>query len=183
MSQVVDPEAIELIPIDLPNLHRLAVCEPVDLGIIEIPDGALPPAKVAVRALAQLELGIPAFWCVPLLIVSKSRQSVLGGCGFKTAPTHGAVEISYGVARSERGRGVATVAVGRLLQMAVSSGLVQEVVAHVLPRNMASSRVVARLGFLRGQPFVDTDGETVVPWVWRSQPNSSFKPTPLRGAA
>lgn len=167
MSQIVEPEAIELIPVDLPNLHRLAASEPVDLGAMEIPDGALPPARVAARAMARLDLGTPAFWCVPFLIVSKPRQSVLGGCGFKTAPTNGTVEISYGVARSERGRGVATVAVGSLLQMAVSSGLVQQVVAHILPGNAASSRVVARLGFSSGQPFVDTDGETVMPWTLR----------------
>jgi RimJ/RimL family protein N-acetyltransferase len=81
-------------------------------------------------------------------------------------------EISYGVARSERGRGVATAAVGRLVQMAVATGLVQQVIAHVLPANIASTKVVARLGFLSGQPFVDTDGETVVPWIWHAGSNS-----------
>ena len=167
MSQIAEPEAIVLIPIDLRSLHHLAVSEPIDLGAMHIPDGALPPAKVAARALAQLDLGTPPFWCVPFLIVSESRQLVLGGCGFKAAPIHGTVEISYGVARSERGRGVATVAVGRLLQMALSSGLVQQVVAHILPGNAASSKVVARLGFSSGQPFVDSDGETVTPWTWR----------------
>jgi RimJ/RimL family protein N-acetyltransferase len=166
MSQVVDQNSIELVPIDLPNLRRLAMSEAVDLGILETPDGALPPAKVAARALTQLDLGVPGFWCVPLLIVSMPRQAVLGGCGFKRAPSDGTVEISYGVARGERGRGVATAAVGRLLQMAVATGEVQRVVAHILPSNTASSKVVARLGFLSGQPFVDTDGETVVPWTW-----------------
>ena len=161
------PETVTLVPLDMANLHRLAASEPVDLGDMRIPAGALPPAKVAARALAQLELGTPAEWCVPLLIVSPVRRTVLGGCGFKSAPANGTVEISYGVARSERGRGVAVAAVGSLLQMAASSGLVQEVVAHILPGNMASSRVVARLGFTQGPSLVDADGETVVRWTWR----------------
>ena len=169
MSLVADPESIALIPFDLPNLRRLAASEAVDLGAMAIPDGALPPAKVATRALTQLELGTPPFWCVPFLVVSEIRQSVLGGCGFKTAPVNGTVEISYGVARSERGRGVATSAVERLLQLA-STGLVQQVVAHILPDNVASSRVVSRLGFSSGQALVDSDGETVVPWVRRIAP-------------
>lgn len=161
------PEAITLVPLSVANLHRLAGSAPVDLGDMQIPAGALPPAKVAARALAQLELGTPIAWCVPLLIVSPARRTVLGGCGFKTAPTNGTVEISYGVARSERGRGVATAAVRSLLQMAASSGLVHEVVAHILPGNMASSRVVGRLGFRRGPSLVDAAGETVIRWSWR----------------
>lgn len=170
MSQGTNTESIALVPVDLPNLRRLAASEAVDLGAMAIPDGALPPAKVATRALTQLELGTPPFWCVPFLVVSETRQSVLGGCGFKTAPVNGMVEISYGVARSERGRGVATAAVERLLQLAAPTGLVQQVVAHILPDNVASSRVVSRLGFSSGQALVDSDGETVVPWVRRIAP-------------
>lgn len=162
-----EPETITLVPLGMADLHRLAASEPVDPGGMLIPAGALPPAKVAARALAQLELGTPAAWCVPLLIVAPMRRTVLGGCGFKTAPANGTVEISYGVARSERGRGVATAAVRSLLQMAASSGLVHEVVAHIVPGNMASSRVVARLGFSQGPSFVDADGETVIRWAWR----------------
>jgi [ribosomal protein S5]-alanine N-acetyltransferase len=154
--------AIELLPIDLHNLCRLAVSEAVDLGEMQIFEGALPPPHVAARALAQLHLGTSAHWCVPFLIVS--RTIVLGGCGFKTAPINGSVEIGYGVAESQRGRGIATAAVAQLLQIASSSGLVQIVVAQVIPDNAASSKVVSRLGFSKGQSLVDHDGETVVQW-------------------
>src|SRR5688500_20354163 len=170
MSQGTNTESIALVPVDLPNLRRLAASEAVDLGAMAIPGGALPPAKVATRALTQLELGTPRFWCVPFLVVSETRPSVLGGGGFKPAPVNGRVEISYGVARSERGRGVATAAAERLLQLAAPTGLVQQVVAHILPDNVASSRVVSRLGFSSGQALVDSDGETVVPWVRRIAP-------------
>jgi len=167
MSKVLDSELIQLVQLSVPNLRRLAAVEPVELGALQIPEGALPPSKTVARALTQLDLGTPALWCIPFLIVSPPRSTVLGACGFKTAPVNGIVEISYGVARAERGRGVATAAIGQLLQLAASSGLVQQVVAHILPDNRASSKVVTRLGFSSDGPLVDADGELVTHWIWR----------------
>lgn len=93
-----------------------------------------------------------------------SRNAVLGTCRFRAAPAHGNVEIGYEVAESQRGRGIATAAVRLLLQIATSTGLVQQVVARILPSNVASSKVVSRLGFSKGDSLVDDDGETVVLW-------------------
>jgi RimJ/RimL family protein N-acetyltransferase len=167
MSHVSEPESIHLAHISVSNLRRLAASKSVELDALEVPEGALPPPKTVARALAQLDLNTPILWCVPFLIVSTPRSTVLGACGFKTAPVNGSVEISYGIARAERGRGVATLAIGQLLQLAASSGLVQEVVAHILPSNVASSKVVTRLGFIPEGLVWDTDGELVMRWVWR----------------
>ena len=183
MPQLSGPGAIELTQISVTDLRRLAASEPVELQGLQVSEGALPPPKTAARALAQLALGTPAFWCVPFLIVSTSRSTLLGACGFKTAPVNGSVEISYGVARSERGRGVATLAIGHLLQLAASTGLAKEVVAHILPGNVASSKTVMRLGFLATGLVVDADGERVMHWVRRLQPDNSLQPDPLRGSA
>jgi [ribosomal protein S5]-alanine N-acetyltransferase len=178
MPQIAEPASIQLVQLSARNLRRLGASEPVELEALQIPEGALPPPKTVARALMQLDLGTPAFWCVPFLIVSTSRSTLLGACGFKTAPVNGSVEISYGVARSERGRGVATIAIGQLLQLAVSSDLVQQVVAHILPDNIASSNVVARLGFSPEGALVDTDGALVMRWVWRAAtgPSSALSP-------
>jgi RimJ/RimL family protein N-acetyltransferase len=129
------------------------------------PEGALPPQHVAARALAQLEDGVPASWCVPYVIVERSDGTALGGCTFKGAPVGGGVEIAYGVAASARGRGIATEAVRQLLRLAKDSASVHRVVAEVLPSNIASGKLVARLGFIQGARFVGTDGETVVRWT------------------
>jgi RimJ/RimL family protein N-acetyltransferase len=72
------------------------------------------------------------------------------------------------VAESQRGRGVATKAVEQLLEIAISSGLVKEVVAHIVPGNVASSKVVSRLGFSKGDLLVDHDGETVALWSFQT---------------
>lgn len=163
MSRIVETVQIELVPLDLPNLRRLAASEPVKL---RARDGALPPSHVAVRSLSQLDAGISAGWCVPFSIVAKQSGEILGGCRFKGEPIQGRVEISYGVARSARCRGVATLAVAQLLELAATSRLVRYVDAHILPDNIASSRVVSRLGFLRGDTLVDSDGEPVVHWAY-----------------
>lgn len=163
MPQVVETAMIELVSLGLPNLRRLARSEPADL---QAPDGALPPAHVAVRALSQLEAGVPADWCVPLLIVSTESGHILGGCRFKGAPIDGRVEIGYGVAQAARRRGIATAAVSELLRLAASSGLARHVDAHILPGNVASAGVVSRLGFSRVGTVVDPDGELVVHWTF-----------------
>lgn len=162
MSQVADADTFELRLMDVPNLRRLAAAEPVDLGNIQILEGALPPAGVAAHALAQFDAGTPANWCAPFLIVS--RNAVLGTCRFRAAPANRRVEIGYEVAASQRGRGVATQAVKKLLEIAASSGLVTEVFAHIVPQNLASSKVVSRLGFAKDDLLIDHDGETVAVW-------------------
>ena len=167
MTQTASPESIELTPISEANLRRLARGEPVELAPLSVPEGALPPPKTVARALAQLALATPALWCVPFLIVSTSRATVLGACGFKTAPVDGRVEISYGLAHAERGRGIATIAIGMLLERAAESGEVKEVVAHIVPGNVASSRLAARLGFTPEGLLDDADGEQVMRWIWR----------------
>ena len=157
---------IELIHIDIPNLRRLAAREPVDFGDVAVSAGALPPRHVAVRALTHLDAGTPALWCIPFLIMPRSHDTIMGGCTFKTAAVDGRVEIGYGVAPSHRGRGVATAAVAQLLHLAAASGIVRQVVAHVLPGNFASAKVVSRLGFEMDGPVVDPDGEEVMRWIW-----------------
>ena len=163
MSLIVETAEIELVPMDLPNLRKLAASEPSNL---QAPDGALPPSHVAAQSLSQLEAGVPPNWCVPFLIIARESGKILGGCRFKGEPTDGRVEIGYGVAESARGRGVATAAVAEMLGLAASSGLVRHVDAHILPDNIASSKVVSRLGFSRGDTVLDPDGELVVHWAY-----------------
>jgi len=171
MAPTKRSETFELRLIDVPNLRRLAASEPVDLGGVDVLDGSLPPARVAAHALAQLDTGTAAHWCAPFLIVS--GNAVLGTCRFRAAPADGSVEIGYEVAASQRGRGVATQAVMRLLELATASGVVTEVVAHIVPENAASSKVVSRLGFSKRDLRVDHDGETVAVW---SFPIASQRP-------
>lgn len=154
---------VALVQLSAEDLRRLASQAPSG-RFAGAPDGALPPAHVAARALAQVDAGMPPFWCVPFLVISP-EGSVLGGCTFKGPPSNGEVEIAYGVASSERGRGVAPAALGKLLALAAADRALRRVAAEILPSNTASSKVVSRLGFKADKTFVDADGETVVRWI------------------
>lgn len=157
---------IELVHLTREELRGLSAALPAD-HLIGASKGALPPPHVADRALKQLAANVPAFWCVPFLIVEKPAGTVVGGCTFKGAPSNGDVEIAYGVADSARGRGIATAAVCQLLKLAAADRSVRQVIAEILPSNIGSTKVVSRLGFTERESYVDTDGETVVRWTYR----------------
>jgi len=81
------------------------------------------------------------------LILDDERR-VAGECGVKAPPDEsGRVEIGYGLAAPSRGHGLGLRAVGELLYELASTGLVREVVAGVHPGNIASRRLLERLGF------------------------------------
>jgi len=160
---------IKLEQIDMRNIERIAKSEPVDFGAMLVPKDALPPPHVAARSMMHLAAGVPAFWCVPFLMLRESRDRILGGCGFKAAPVNGRVEIGYGVAIGERRQGIATAGVANLLQLVRSSGEVRELTAIILPENLASAKLVSRLGFELESRVIDEDGELADQWVWKCE--------------
>lgn len=161
----VDPSDVELVQLAVDDLQRLAARKPVDLGGTVAQPGSLPSSTVVERAVSLLAGGTPHFWCLPYLIVPRSREVLYGSCGFKGAPQVGRVEISYGLASPYRGRGIGHAAVAKLLELARASGEVTEVIAHVIQGNLASERLVQRLGFRRTRSFIDLAGANVVMWT------------------
>ena len=129
---------------------------------------ALPPAFVAARAIELAKAGHPTPWSTTFLIVNNDDLRVIGGCGFKTAPMNGRVEIGYGVAPSAQGRGAASAAVQLLVRMAFDAGAA-EVLAEVAPTNHASTRVVQKVGFEQVGERVDHDNEYLIQWLKRRE--------------
>lgn len=81
------------------------------------------------------------------LVVNKETEEFIGDIGFKGKPNdERVVEIGYGLIPSAHGNGYATEAVAELVNWAFSSG-VTTVIAECHIDNMASMRVVERLGF------------------------------------
>ena len=144
------------------------------LAVSQAPEGlegrfeqdAMPPAFVAIRSLELAAAGHAWPWSTTFLIVNDGDSQIVGGCGFKTVPKDGRVEVGYGVAPAARGRGAATAALGDLLQIALEAGAT-ELLAEVAPSNEASTRVVQKAGFERAGDRIDGDGEHVVQWVKR----------------
>ncbi|KRC53989.1 MULTISPECIES: GNAT family N-acetyltransferase [unclassified Nocardioides] len=100
----------------------------------------------------------------PRSIVSLKQRLVIGSIGFFGPPSPAAdevpeVEVGYGLVAPARGYGLATEALGALLERADAAGV--RVRASISPDNAASLRVVAKAGFtgLRG---ANEDGEMVL---------------------
>ena len=86
----------------------------------------------------------------PYKIILHQSGQVIGGCGFLGPPdAAGSVEIGYGLAPSQRGKGIATEAVSGLVGQAWKDPRVARVVAFTEADNEPSQGVLRRAGFHR----------------------------------
>ena len=133
---------------------------------LTIADGACAPAFVYERALLNMQTD--AAWAGLLgtrLYVLDGRH-VVGAGGVKAPPTaQGEVEIGYGLAPASRGKGVATEAARRLIDEALAFGATR-VLALTAPANVASWRLLERIGFRRDGDQQDPDDGLVWRWVF-----------------
>ena len=104
-------------------------------------------------------------------IVLTESGAVIGDCGAKgSADERGRVEIGYGLAAPFRGRGYGGEAVAALVGWLLEDPRVRTVTAEVEVGNLASRRLLERLGF----SLEDTDGGS---W-WLALPGPPGPPGP-----
>jgi len=90
---------------------------------------------------------------------------VVGLCSLVRLPSDGAIQIGYGVAQTRQGTGMATRAIGRLVEWARQDDRVRSVEAETNVTNIASQRVLEANGFARtGERIDDEDGDLI---CWR----------------
>jgi RimJ/RimL family protein N-acetyltransferase len=115
-------------------------------------EAGLPPVDAdALRALLHEQLPVMRERGLLAAYVVEDTQAggLLGGCALHHFdPLRDAVEVGYWLVVSARGRGVASRAVGALVEHAFANGI-RRVEAHVRLENRASQRVLERLGFER----------------------------------
>lgn len=97
-------------------------------------------------------------------VIEKETEMIVGDIGFKGKPVNHTVEIGYGIIPSEQGKGYATEAVTGIIDWALSTNLASHVVAECLEDNIASIKVLEKLGFDR----TGTD-EKMLKWKLRDQ--------------
>jgi len=121
--------------------------------------------NVAEQTLALFErTGVDTRPWTGFLAVDRAHRTIVGTCGFTSGPDpSGAVEIAYFTFPKFEGRGVATAMAGGLVGVALRSVGVQRLLAHTLPEQNASTRVLEKAGFVRTGDAVDED----VGLVWR----------------
>ena len=101
----------------------------------------------------------PPLWFSPFAFIDDRLGQVVGAGGFKGSPVDRRVEIGYGIAVRFRRQGFATCAVRELVQVAFSGQAVAEVYAETAADNLASRRVVEKVGFRHlGQRATEADG-------------------------
>jgi ribosomal-protein-alanine N-acetyltransferase len=90
--------------------------------------------------------------------------TLVGSGGFKGAPDDaGAVELGYITFLHARGTGVSTGIAAALVEVAAAEGA-SSVIAHTLPEESASTRVLRSNGFRHDSDIVDPDDGPV--WRW-----------------
>lgn len=86
-------QAFSLVELSLPELEALAASRVPASFAARLEEGALPPAFVAARSLANRASGQPSPWSTTFLIERVADGRLVGGCGFKRAPCQGQVEV------------------------------------------------------------------------------------------
>lgn len=93
------------------------------------------------------------------------EQAMVGGCSFVERKAN-QVEIAYFTFPGLEGRGVAGRMAAALVAMAwAADPTLEQIIAHTLPQEGPSTRILQRLGFARAGEAVDPDEGAV--WLWR----------------
>lgn len=128
-------------------------------------------AQLSADWLARLDAAISAApWVLGFSLLHRDSGIAVGTCGFKGPPSaDGAVEIAYGVAVDQQGKGYATEAAKALVAHAFTFGEVRVVRAHTLPESGASQRVLAKCGFRHLGEVIDPEDGL----VWRFEKHNA----------
>jgi [ribosomal protein S5]-alanine N-acetyltransferase len=99
-------------------------------------------------------------------VIHKLERTAVGLMGFKGQPdANQSIEIGYGINASHHRQGIATEAVGALVDWTLESGFAKRVTAETLETNLASGRVLEKNGFTRfGERFDTEEGGNLLLW-------------------
>ncbi|MCB9170475.1 MAG: GNAT family N-acetyltransferase [Flavobacteriales bacterium] len=96
--------------------------------------------------------------------LAREHDAIVGTCAFKGAPKEGIVEIAYATRPDKEGRGIATWMAVELVRIARSTDPALRIIAQTLPEPNASTRVLAKCGFVQVRDAMDDEVGTV--WEW-----------------
>jgi ribosomal-protein-alanine N-acetyltransferase len=154
---MIRTERLALIPCSLGIAEAFADGrrpEVAGLSVQVPPDWPGPDLRDFLPVYAKMLKNDPAVatWGI-WLMVDPAEQMVIGDLGFKGAPdVHGAVEIGYSILPAYRRQGLTFEAVQALVRWAFTEQGVQVVHAECLADNLASVRILEKLGMERLAP-------------------------------
>jgi RimJ/RimL family protein N-acetyltransferase len=98
--------------------------------------------------------------------IDDGSGTLVGSGGFAAPPADRTVEIGYEIAPAFRGRGLGIASARALIDRALASGAVDEVIAHTLPETNPSTGVLAALGFKLVEEQEHAEDGAVWEWRW-----------------
>ena len=131
--------------------------------------GSLPTMDILDYAIALLKAGHNPIWYSPSLFIDEEGRHVIGSGNFHSAPENGHVEVGYEVAPACRGKGVGTEAVRLLVNLALAQADVFEVFAQTEVSNIASRRVLEKVGFRHVGQGHNVDHGACDQWLYRKE--------------
>ena len=105
----------------------------------------------------------------------QASGTVVGFCGIVHPGGQIEPEVKYAFLRSQWGRGLATEAVGGLVEYGERSHALSYMIATTDPAITASHRVLRKAGFERGELRDNDDGSQTLLFYWRSADNPSIE--------
>lgn len=135
-------------------------------GSVDLPDGVDVPG-VASGVIASTQnlydrKGFIVPWVGYLAVID---GKCVGTCAFTGPPENGEVELAYFTFPAEEGKGIGTAMARKLVNIALQSrGKEISVIAHTLPLENASTRILKKVGFrYAGEILHEEDGKV---WKW-----------------
>lgn len=129
---------------------------------LTLADGGLGPPAVLEMLRGLADTIRPTFAPAAWMIVRDNE--VVGLCSIIKPPAAAIVEIGYGIADSRQGRGLASLAVGEVLDWARGDDRVATVTAETSINNPSSQKVLERNGFFRIGTRVDEEDGALICW-------------------
>ena len=109
-------------------------------------------------AIRDIDSGAAAVLPTVWLVVRRADGQILGDLGTHGPPdSQGCVEIGYALAPSARGKGIGTVAVAAFVSRLAAMPGIRRLTAVTDSENLASRRLLERLGFHLTGPLPGTD--------------------------
>jgi len=158
---------LTLMPLTAQDLRELIDAPDAFAGRhgLVIEAGACAPAFIYERALANMQVAPDWAAVLSTRLYVLDGERIVGAGGVKAPPNaEGEVEIGYGMAPAYQGRGLATQAARALTDEALAHGATR-VLALTAPGNVASWRLLERIGYRRDGEQQDTDDGPVWRWV------------------
>ena len=104
-----------------------------------------------------------------LAAIDKERKQIVGFCGLRFVEQGPDIEVLYGIAREDWGKGLATEAARAVIEDGLDRLRLERIVGMANPSNIASRRVLLKVG-MKYERRARHKGEDIVFYAISSQP-------------